>query len=121
MCEAWSSMMGHVVDTEFLGQIEPYLAETDAPVKRVADLVRVSESWAVVDSPSASESGPDRRLQGGAGKRRRRRSGVSREGLAIGLRSAFSAQPTASRACSAYPFEQAVPLRKPPANRPALR
>jgi len=30
-------MMGQMVDTEFLGQIEPYLAETDASMKRVAD------------------------------------------------------------------------------------
>lgn len=55
--EAWSSMMGHVVDTEFRDQIEAYLAETDAPVKRVADLIRVSESPAVVDSPTPVNPG----------------------------------------------------------------
>ena len=112
-------MMGHVVDTEFLGQIEPYLAETDAPVKRVVDLVRVSESSAVVDSPTPVNPG---RIEGY--KAALESDGVAGQAyLEKGWRSdsAFSAQPTASRACSAYAFEQAVPLRKPPANRPALR
>ena len=50
-------MMGQIVDTELLGQIEPYLAEADASVKRAADRVRVSESSAVVDSPTPVNPG----------------------------------------------------------------
>jgi len=48
--EAWSSMMGVVVDTEFRDQIEAYLKATNAPVKTLAELISVSESPEVSDS-----------------------------------------------------------------------
>jgi amidase len=48
--EAWSTMMGRVVDTEFRDQIEAYLEATDAPVATLAEVIAVSESPQVKDS-----------------------------------------------------------------------
>ena len=45
--DAWSSMMGRVVDTEFRDQIEGYFSDTNAPIKSVAELIEISESAAV--------------------------------------------------------------------------
>jgi amidase len=55
--EAWSSMMGRVVDTEFRDQIEAYLAQTGAPVATVEDLVTVSESAEVTGSATPVNPG----------------------------------------------------------------
>jgi len=48
--EAWSSMMGRVVDTEFRDQIETYLEVSNAPVKTVVELISISESPQIKDS-----------------------------------------------------------------------
>ena len=82
-----------MVDTEFLGQVRPYLAERDASVKRAADRVRVSESSAVVDSPTPVNPG---RIEG-------YKAALESRGVAGQASwrsdSGFWAQPTASRAC----------------------
>jgi amidase len=55
--EAWSSMMGRVVDTEFRDQIEGYLTQTDAPVKSLEELVAASESAEVTGSATPVNPG----------------------------------------------------------------
>jgi amidase len=55
--EAWSSMMGRVVDNEFRDQIEGYLTETKAPVTTVDELIEVSESAQVVKSATPVNPG----------------------------------------------------------------
>lgn len=45
--EAWSTMMGRVVDTEFRDQIEAYFDSTDAPIRTVEALIEISESPAL--------------------------------------------------------------------------
>jgi amidase len=45
--EAWSTMMGRIVDTEFRDQIEAYFDNSGAPVRTLEAVVEISESSAV--------------------------------------------------------------------------
>jgi amidase len=54
---AWSDMMGPVVDTEFKEQIEFYFNTTKAPIQTVAELIQASEASTIKNSPNPVNPG----------------------------------------------------------------